>query len=55
MLKLSTANIFKYCFATCLIEAGHDIRTIQELFEGTVRWKLIRANMLNKIQYNLLN
>jgi site-specific recombinase XerD len=47
--KRVTAHTFRHSFATHLIEAGYDIRTVQELLgHSDVRKTIIHTHVLNR-------
>ena len=47
--KRVTAHTFRHSFATHLIEAGYDIRTVQELLgHSDVRTTMVSTHVLNK-------
>jgi integrase len=55
LLKKASCHTLRHSFATHLLEAGHNIRTIQELLgHKHVNTTMIWTEMLNQVQHDIL-
>jgi site-specific recombinase XerD len=49
LTKRASCHTFRHCFATLLLEAGYDIRTVQDLMgHSDVKTTMIYTHVLNR-------